>query len=635
MMRAAIPSFAKRLYLLLFFLLTALTSVSCGGGSESPLSYVNTMTEMIPFIEQQMKDYEVAGLAIALVDDQRVVWARGFGYADAGKKIPATGKTLFEIGSISKTITASLIMQLAETGQLNIDDPVTRYLPDFSIGQPLGSFPSPGGPITIRSMMNHHAGIPGDLLNGAFTGSVKYPDYNTRLISYLAGEYADYPVDFLLAYSNTAVSLLSDVVTAASGQSFRERSRQFFTDLGMDHSTFYRESASVPANQSRGYILGQEYGPFYCNIEPSGSILSSASDMAKYLKMVMADGRGERKRVLAGETLGTMLTRTNSAVPLDYASIGLGWYVSDPDLAYAGRLCWHNGGTILMRSHMEILLDHKLAVIVMTNSMTGAVLAENAAKMVLKLAVEEKTGIRPPDPIVPQPSPIVTWTDAQLDAVAGIYVTASGYDLIKRVAGGLEWTSGAGLPALQIIAPAVKVPWLSNGPTAWESRAGIADRAIVRELVPRANGWFSLRETQQSQCEFKNVAGRRVMIIHGSLWSGLLGERYIPPAAMPASWTARLGTYNLVNLDADDASRYLPEAFQLLSSGMELKVKDGLLIMELTKGLQTGLQYVVHPGTDRLGYVRGLSRNLGGSVQIINTPAGEQIQFLGLRYAKQ
>ncbi len=635
MMHAAIPSFAKRFYLLLFFLLTAITSVSCGGGSEAPLSYINTVNEMIPFIEQQMKDYEVAGLAIALVDDQRVVWARGFGYADARKRIPATRETLFEIGSISKTITASLIMQLAETGQLNIDDPVTRYLPDFSMGEPLGSFPSQGGPITIRKMMNHHAGIPGDLLNGAFTGKVKYPDYNTRLISYLAGEYADYPVDFLLAYSNTAVSLLSNVVTAASGQSFRERSRQFFADLGMDHSTFYRESATVPANQSKGYILGQEYGPFYCNIEPSGSILSSASDMAKYLKMVMADGMGERERVLAAKTLGAMFTRTNGAVALDYTSIGLGWFLSDPDLAYAGRICWHNGGTILMRSHMEILLDHKLAVIVMTNSMTGAVLAENAAKMALRLALEEKTGIGPPDPIVPQPSPMVTWTDAQLDAVAGIYVTSSGYDLIKRVTGGLEWTSGAGLSAQQMIAPVMKVPWLSNGPIAWESRAGIADHAIVRQLVPRANGWFSLRETQQSQCEFKDVAGRRVMIIHGSDRSGLLGERYIPPAAMPASWTARLGTYNLVNLDADDASRYLPEAFQLLSSGMELKVKDGLLIMELTKGLQTGLQYVVHPINNRLGYVRGLSRNLGGSVQIIDTPAGEQIQFLGLRYTKQ
>ena len=192
---------------------------------------------MTAFIEQQMKDDNVTGLAIALVDDQQVVWTRGFGYADAANKIPATKDTLFEIGSNSKTFTAALVMQLAENGRLEIDDSLSKYLPGFAIGAPLGSFPSAGGPITIRAMLNHHADIPGDLLNGAFTGSVAYPDYNARLISYLAGEYADYPPDFLLAYSNTSITLLSDVVASASGQSFQARSQRFFTDLGMDHST--------------------------------------------------------------------------------------------------------------------------------------------------------------------------------------------------------------------------------------------------------------------------------------------------------------------------------------------------------------------------------------------------------------
>ncbi len=634
MMHAAIPPFSKRFRLLLPLLLTVMTTASCGDGSDATL-YENTISQMTPFIEQQMKDDSVTGLAIALVDDQRVVWERGFGYADAARNVSATKDTLFEIGSNSKTFTASLVMQLAEAGRLSIDDPVTRHLPGFAIGQPLGSFPSPGGPITIRTMMNHHAGIPGDLLNGAFTGSVKYPDYNARLMAALAGEYADYPTNFLLAYSNTAISLLSDVVAAASGRSFKERSQQFFADLGMDHSTFYRESATVPANQSKGYVLGQEYGPFYCNIEPAGSILSSASDMAKYLKMVMAGGIGERGRVLKSETINTILTRTNSSVALDYdTSIGLGWFLSDPEMAYAGRICWHNGGTILMMSHMEVLRDHKLAVMVMTNSMTGGTVAENVAKKALKLALEEKMGIRPPEPPAPVPSPIVTWTDAQLDAVAGIYVTGSGYDLLNRVAGGLQWTSGAGLATAASGSLPGTTPRFSANPVIRKPSAGADAAGSVQKLVPRANGWFSLPDSQQNQYEFKEVEGRRVMIGHTGGRTSLRGERYIP-AVIPPSWIARLGRYDLANLDADDASRYLPAAYRLMSSGMELKTKNGLLIMEWTDGAQSGQQYVIHPLSGGLGYLRGLGRNLGGSVQAVIAGAGEEIQFLGLRYAKR
>ena len=634
MMHAAIPPFARGLRLLFPLLLTAMTTASCGGGSDAPYTY--TINQMTPFIEQQMQDDAVTGLAIALVDDQRVVWERGFGYADAAGNVPATQDTLFEIGSNSKTFTASLVMQLAEAGQLKIDDPVTRHLPGFSIGQPLGSFPSPGGPITIRTMMNHHAGIPGDLLNGAFTGSVTYPDYNARLMATLAGEYADYPTDFLLAYSNTAISLLSNVVAAASGQSFKTRSQRFFTDMGMDHSTFYRESATAPPNQSKGYVLGEEYGPFYCNIEPAGSILSSASDMAKYLKMVMAGGMGERGRVLKNDTLDAMLTRTNGSVALDYdTSVGLGWFLSDPEMAYAGRLCWHNGGTILMMSHMEILRDHKLAVMVMTNSMTGGGVAERVAKKALKLALEEKAGIRPPEPPAPVYSPIVTWTNEQLDAVAGVYVTGWGYDLLSRVAGGLQWTSGAGLAAEDSESLPGGTPRFSLNPLTRKPSAGADAGGSVQKLVPRANGWFSLADSQQNQCEFKEVEGRRVMIVHAGGRTSLRGERYASPAALPPSWLARVGRYSLLNLDPNDASRYLPEAYRLLSSGMELKTKDGLLIMEWTAGAQTGQQYIIHPSTGSLGYVRGLGRNLGGSVQVINTAAGEQIQFLGLRYAKQ
>ena len=601
------------------FVVALFTAASCGSSGEGgQTTYAHTISRIIPYIEEQMQKDQVTGMALVLVDGGRTVWARGFGYADLAQQIPATEETLFEIGSNSKTMTAALVMQLAEQGRLHVDDPVVKHLPAFALKNPLGTFPSPGGAITLRHMMTHHSGIPGDLFNGAFTGSSTSRDHNKELVAYLAGEYAAYPTDFLLAYSNTAVSLLADVVAGASGQSFRERSEAFFTALGMDHTTFFRQSATVPARQSKGYILGKAYGPFYCHIPAAGSVLSSASDMAKYLKMVLAEGMGERSRVLAPETLATMLTRANDAVPLDGDfPMGLGWFLGDDDMAYAGRICWHNGGTVLMMSHMEILRDHGLGVVVMTNSITGASVAEGVAKKLLQLALEEKKGIQPPTPPVPDPSPVVTWTDAQLDEVAGVYVTTSGYDRLLRVPGGLRWISGAG-----------------HSPDVSSSGA-MSEAVSERLLVPRANGWFSSPDSQEEQFEFSEVEGRRIMAAHTATSQRLLGERYEPPASLAEAWRARAGVYEVTNLDGDDVSRHVPEAYRLNSFTMALKVQDGLLVMEFTDGVHQGLQYVIHPVSDTQGYLRGLGRNLGGSVQVLPSAGGEELQLLGMRYRKR
>ena len=620
----------RRSALLVLLVVVLLATGSCGGGGSGATS--RTAERMVPLMERMMAEDQVTGAAIVLVDDQKVVWARGFGYADAARRIPATAETLFEIGSNSKTMVASMVMQLVEEGRLRRDTPLTTILPRFSIGAPLGSFPSPRGSVTVEQMMNHHAGLPGDLFNGAFTSQVAYGDFNSRLLAYLAGEYADYPPGFLLAYSNTAVSLLSEVVEAASGQTFRERSQAFFHTLGMDHSSFYRDSASLPPNQSKGYLLGQEYGPFFCNIPAAGSVLSSASDMGKYLKMVLAGGMGERGRVLREETLEALLTRTNGDVGLDGdVGIGLGWFVSDPEMDYAGRLCWHNGSTILMASHMEILRDHKLGVIVMTNSMTGGRVAAEGARRTLQLALEEKRGICPPPSPTPDPSPVVTWTDEALDGVAGIYVTTSGYDRIVRVPGGLEWIVDAGRTSSDA---SVRRDRCGLGEDPARRRATEGKAGTVQRLVPRANGWFSSPDSQERQIEFKDLGGRRVMMAHLGTFSGLLGERYVPPG-IPQAWTARLGTYDLTNGDPHDASRELPEAYRFVSARMTLKVRDGLLLMEFPEGIWSGNQYVVRPLSDRLGYLAGLGRNLGGSVQVLSPGAGEKVQVLGLQYTRR
>lgn len=114
------------------------------------------------------------------------------------------------------------------------NQPLTKYLPEFSILPPLGFDPQPDNPITIRTMLTHHSGMPGDQFNGGFTLKPR-TDYNAWVLKYFRGEYACYPPDFIWAYSNTAYSLLGGVISRVSGQSFEEYTDALFKKMEMNH----------------------------------------------------------------------------------------------------------------------------------------------------------------------------------------------------------------------------------------------------------------------------------------------------------------------------------------------------------------------------------------------------------------
>lgn len=130
--------------------------------TKQPGNYEYTKDYIRWFTQQQMKKHNVTGLSLALIDDQRVVWAEGFGYADRANNIPATPETLYRAGSITKLFTATAIMQLVERGLIDLDQPVKTYLPEFSFKTRFPDTP----PITIRHILTHHSGLPRDILRG-------------------------------------------------------------------------------------------------------------------------------------------------------------------------------------------------------------------------------------------------------------------------------------------------------------------------------------------------------------------------------------------------------------------------------------------------------------------------------------
>jgi CubicO group peptidase (beta-lactamase class C family) len=587
---------------------------ACNDSSSSSgqTDYSATRAAMIPIIDQAMADNEVVGLAVALVDGDRLVWSQGFGYADAADQVPATDQTLFEIGSVSKTLTAMAVMRQVEAGKLDLDAPLETVLPQFAIGAPLGSYPVPAGTITVRSMLTHHTGIPGDLFNGGFS-LTQIPDYNERMIEYLRGNYAEFPVNFVWSYSNTATSLLANVIEEVSGRSFEAETQAMFNAMGMLDTTFYPEPLDLPG-RSLGYFDGAPVPFFYVNIPAAGSVVSNVDDMSRYMRTVLGGGTApDGARIIGSRTLATMLTPQNSGVALDQhgLSIGLIWVLTDPTLAYAGKLCWHNGATMVFRSHLELLLDHGLGVFVVANSNTADSVVASVARETLKRALTEKTGISPQDTVLPA-SPFVAWDRAALEALAGIYVTDAGYDQIEASGEGLLWTPHAG-PGFDD-SPGTTVAPLDEGePAAGNARAG--ETVLLR---PRADGLFSAEETANVAYEFSTVSGRMVIMSHTPGLRFLMAERFEPPATVPAAWLARLGRWTPADLDPDDAMNHLPGGAQM---DFILRQENGLLVCVG----ESDSKIVLEPVSDTVCHVRGLKRGQGGALHALTDNSGQEL----------
>ncbi len=129
-------------------------------------NYTNTIALATQWIEDQMASNGTVGLSVALVDGQGIAWAQGFGYADRENDIPVTTDTVFRIGSVSKMFTTTAAMQYHDQGKLGLDDSVTNYLPGLRLLD-RGGFPGTEA-ISVRDLLNHHSGLPGNLFNSFF-----------------------------------------------------------------------------------------------------------------------------------------------------------------------------------------------------------------------------------------------------------------------------------------------------------------------------------------------------------------------------------------------------------------------------------------------------------------------------------
>lgn len=335
--------------------------------------------DMDAWAERTLKEFQVPGLAIAVVKDGKVVMAKGYGVREAGRPEKVDEHTLFGIASNSKAFTTAALAMLVDEGKLKWDDPLTKYLPWFAVADPYVT-----RELTVRDSVSHRSGLglgEGDLL--FFPPSTLTREQVLQHARYLK------PASSMrskYAYSNIMFLAAGQVIPAITGTSWDEFVRErIFEPLGFTESVTNVPAALRSANHVSPHssIDGKLTAVAWQGMDnagPAGAIGASVSDLSKWMIVQLNRGQTADGKRLFSEKRSAEMWSPTTIVPVseppkpiaatkpNFACYGLGWFLRD----YHGRkLVYHTGGLTGLVSKTLLVPEDNLGVVVLTNAEQG------------------------------------------------------------------------------------------------------------------------------------------------------------------------------------------------------------------------------------------------------------------------
>lgn len=333
------------------------------------------------YVARSMKEFEVPGLAIAVVKDGKVVYAKGFGVRKLGEAAPVDENTLFGIASNTKAFTAAALAILVDEGKLSWDDRVIQRLPSFRLADPYVT-----NELMVRDLLSHRAGLglgQGDLLYFPPT------DYTPAQVV----EHGKYfkPVSSMrsrYAYNNFMFEVAAQLVAQVSGMPYDEFIRtRIFVPLGMSSSMVtsaaYKPGGNWATPHSRGWRQAGKLQPIAVTVdnawEGAAGIKSSVSDLARWMNLQLNSGKLPDGRPLFSEAAQRQMWSMQIPTPISvspltppglvparpqFAGYGMGWSLRD----YRGhKIVGHGGALTGMESTVQLVPEQKLGIVILTN----------------------------------------------------------------------------------------------------------------------------------------------------------------------------------------------------------------------------------------------------------------------------
>jgi len=328
------------------------------------------LTGLDAYVSRVLDDWRAPGIAVAVVKDDEVVVAKGYGVRTVGGNVAVDEHTLFAIASTSKAFTAAAVAMLVDAGRLGWDDRVTDYLPGFRLSDAYAS-----QELRVRDLLSHRSGLPrGDRLWYASPFDRTEVLRRVRLLEPASSFRSRY------GYQNIMFVAAGELIAAVTDTSWDEfLSRRIFQPLGMERTrTTIRGledlgNLATPHGLIDGDVVAIPWRNFD-NVGGAGSIVSSAADMAQWIRLQLGEGEYEGHRLLSDSVVREMRT-AQTAIPNseDHARVfpethlqayGLGWFLQD----YRGHLVVrHSGSLDGMRTQVILVPERELGVVVFTN----------------------------------------------------------------------------------------------------------------------------------------------------------------------------------------------------------------------------------------------------------------------------
>jgi CubicO group peptidase (beta-lactamase class C family) len=313
------------------------------------------------YVQSRMRIAHIPGLALGVVRGDQVVYLKGYGIAGPDGRA-VTPQTPFIIGSSSKSFTALAVMQLVEAGKIDLDAPVTRYLPWFRTADLTAS-----NQITVRSLLIQDSGL------GVYAGRQGLADNDqssTALeqgVRQLAGLELSQPVGKAFEYSNVNYTILGLIVQVVSGKPYEEYVQaEVFAPLRMN-----RSSAAITDPAAKDIASGYRYwfywpvafdAPYPRRMTPAGFLISTAEDISHYLIAQLNGGTYDQQQVLS--LSGMAALHADGAKMGPSSSYGMGWQIRGQP---GSRIIDHTGDTSNFHSNMLLLPDQQLGIVILIN----------------------------------------------------------------------------------------------------------------------------------------------------------------------------------------------------------------------------------------------------------------------------
>ncbi len=321
------------------------------------------------YVDQALRDWRVPGVAVAVVRNDSVVFAKGYGVRELGKAARVDAHTLFAIGSTTKAFTAAALALLVDSGKVAWDDPVTKHLPALELADPYVT-----RELTVRDLLTHRSGLPrGDL---AWYGSGFDRSEVLRRVRYLKPRWS---FRSTYGYQNIMFLAAGEVVAAASGRPWADFLKtRIFTPLGMTETntsvTALGDGDVAAPHEKIDDTVRAVAWRNIDNIAPAGSINSNVTDLAQWVRLQLGGGSVGGRRLLSDSVVEEMHTpqmvvrmskEARETFPdAHFMAYGLGWFLRD---FHGKKFVGHGGAIDGMRAEIGLIPEARLGVVVLCN----------------------------------------------------------------------------------------------------------------------------------------------------------------------------------------------------------------------------------------------------------------------------